>query len=255
MNIIDLFNLDGKVAIVTGSGRGLGYALALALAQAGANIVALHRSGLGDLPEQIQALGRTCIPIECDFLTQTPQELASIVERVVRDCGRVDILVNNAGTIRRAGALELTETDWDDVLQVNLKSIFFLSQAAARVMVTQGHGKIINIASVLSLQGGIRVPSYTAAKSGLVGITRAMANELAGQGVNVNAIVPGYFVTENTAALRADPQRSKAILERIPAGRWGDPTDLMGAVVFLASPSSDYVHGAILPVDGGWLSR
>jgi len=174
---------------------------------------------------------------------------------VVEALGRLDILVNNAGIIRRAPALEFSEADWDDVLQINLRAAFFLSQAAGKVMVAQGHGKIINVASMLSFQGGIIVPSYTAAKSGIAGITRALANEWAGKGVNVNAIAPGYMATDNTAALRANPERGPAILARIPAGRWGEPADLRGAAVFLASSASDYVHGAILPVDGGWLTR
>ena len=182
-------------------------------------------------------------------------DLNQVVDQIVMDLGRLDILVNNAGIIRRAPALDFREEDWDDVLQINLKAAFFLSQAAARVMVPQGHGKIINIASMLSFQGGIFVPSYTAAKSGIAGITRALANEWAKYGLNVNAIAPGYMATDNTAALRADTNRASAILERIPAGRWGMPDDLKGAVVFLASPASDYMHGAILPVDGGWLTR
>ena len=169
--------------------------------------------------------------------------------------GHIDVLVNNAGIIRRAPALDFSETDWDDVLQINLKAAFFLSQAVARVMIAQGGGKIINVASMLSFQGGIIVPSYTASKSGVAGVTRALANEWAKHDINVNAIAPGYMATDNTAALRADPDRSTAILDRIPAGRWGTPDDLKGAVVFLASPAADYMHGAIVPVDGGWLAR
>jgi 2-deoxy-D-gluconate 3-dehydrogenase len=182
-------------------------------------------------------------------------DLNRVVAQIVRGLGRVDILVNNAGTIRRTPAIDFSEADWDDVLQINLKAAFFLSQAVARVMLSEGGGKIINIASMLSFQGGINVPSYTAAKSALAGVTRALANEWAKHHINVNAIAPGYMATDNTAALRADPSRSASILERIPAGRWGTPDDLKGAVVFLASSASDYLNGAIIPVDGGWLAR
>jgi len=182
-------------------------------------------------------------------------DLQAVVARIVKELGRIDILVNNAGTIRRTPALDFSEADWDDVLQINLKAAFFLSQAVARVMLSQGGGKIINIASMLSFQGGINVPSYTAAKSGMAGITRALANEWAKHNINVNAIAPGYMATDNTAQLRADLARSTSILERIPAGRWGTPGDLQGAVVFLASSASDYMNGAIIPIDGGWLAR
>jgi 2-deoxy-D-gluconate 3-dehydrogenase len=178
-----------------------------------------------------------------------------VVDKVVGEMGRLDILINNAGIIRRAPALDFSEQDWDDVIQVNLKTIFFLSQAAARVMVRQGAGKIIHVASMLSFQGGILVPSYTASKSGVAGLTRAMANEWASKGINVNAIAPGYMATDNTAPLRADPQRASAILARIPVGRWGEPADMKGIVVFLASTASDYMHGAIVSLDGGWLGR
>jgi len=178
-----------------------------------------------------------------------------VVDHVVGEMGRLDVLVNNAGIIRRAPTLEFSEQDWDDVIQVNLKALFFLSQAAARVMARQGAGKIIHIASMLSFQGGILIPPYTAAKSGVAGLTRAMANEWAAKGINVNAIAPGYMATDNTAPLRADPQRNQAILARIPAGQWGDPADLQGAIVFLASAAANYMHGAIVPVDGGWLAR
>jgi 2-deoxy-D-gluconate 3-dehydrogenase len=184
-----------------------------------------------------------------------PDQLQAVVQRILDEFGRLDVLVNNAGTIRRAPILEFSEEDWDDVIQVNLKALFFLSQAAARVMVNQRSGKIINIASMLSFQGGILVPSYTASKSGVAGLTRLMANELAAKGINVNAIAPGYMATDNTAPLRADPQRAPKILERIPAGRWGEPSDLKGAVVFLASDASNYMHASIIPVDGGWLAR
>jgi 2-deoxy-D-gluconate 3-dehydrogenase len=253
--ILDLFKLDGKVALVTGAGQGLGQGMALALAEAGADIVGLDRGPSEATGEAVRALGGCYRQVICDLRAASVDELNRIVAGIVTELGHLDILVNNAGIIRRAPALEFTEADWDDVLHINLKAAFFLSQAAARVMVPQGRGKIINIASMLSFQGGIIVPSYTAAKSGISGITRALANEWAKYGLNVNAIAPGYMATDNTAALRASPDRAPAILERIPAGRWGTPDDLKGTVVFLASAASDYMHGAIVPVDGGWLTR
>jgi 2-deoxy-D-gluconate 3-dehydrogenase len=253
--ILDSFKLDGKVALVTGAAQGLGQGMALALAEAGADIASLDRTGCEGTCEAVRAIGRRYHETVMDLRRAAVDDLNAAAARVTHELGRLDILVNNAGIIRRAPALEFSETDWDDVLQVNLKAAFFLSQAAARLMLPQGRGKIINVASMLSFQGGIRVPAYTAAKSGMAGITRALANEWAQHGINVNAIAPGYMETENTAALRADPGRSASILERIPAGRWGAPGDLQGAVVFLASAASDYVHGAILPVDGGWLTR
>jgi 2-deoxy-D-gluconate 3-dehydrogenase len=255
MGILDLFRLDGKVALVTGVGRGLGQGMALGLAEAGADIAGLYRSTYEETRDQVEALGRRFLPVACDLLTASVAELDEVVGQVVRELGRLDILVNNAGIIRRAPALEFGEEDWDDVIQVNLKALFFLSQAAARVMVGQGGGKIVNIASMLSFQGGILIPPYTAAKSGVAGLTRALANEWAARGINVNAIAPGYMATDNTAPLRADPVRNPAIVSRIPAGDWGAPEDLKGAVVFLASEASSYVHGAVVPVDGGWLAR
>ncbi len=253
--ILDLFKLDGKVALVTGAGRGLGQAMAIALAEAGADVAGLGSGSLDETATRIQALGRRFLPLKVDLLQTHAEDMTEVVEQVVVGLGGLDILVNNAGTIRRAPVLEFSEKDWDDVMQVNLKAAFLLSQAAARLMVKRGKGKIINIASMLSFQGGIRVASYTAAKSGMAGITRLMANELASKGLNINAIAPGYMATDNTAALRVDPERAPAILDRIPAGRWGEPADLMGAVVFLASAASDYMNGAIVPVDGGWLTR
>ena len=253
--ILDSFKLDGKVALITGAGQGLGQGMALALAEAGADIVGLDRGSSEATGAAVLALGRRYQQVICDLRTASVDDLNRIVADVVTSLGRLDILVNNAGIIRRAPALEFSEADWDDVLQIDLKAAFFLSQAAARVMFPQGRGKIINIASMLSFQGGVIVPSYTAAKSGIAGITRALANEWAKSGLNVNAIAPGYMATDNTAALRANPDRAPAILERIPAGRWGTPADLQGAVVFLASSASDYMHGAIIPVDGGWLTR
>jgi 2-deoxy-D-gluconate 3-dehydrogenase len=253
--ILDRFRLDGRVALVTGAGRGLGYAAAAALAEAGADIVAVNRSDTAALGAEVTALGQRFLSIPCDLGAAPVAELERIVARVVAELGRLDIVVNNSGIVRRAAALDLSEDDWDAVVDLNLKALFFLSQAAAKVMVEQGGGKIINIASMLSFQGGIRVPSYAAAKSGVAGLTRALANEWAALGINVNAIAPGYMITDVTAVLRDDPERSRAILERIPSGAWGTPDDLKGAVVFLASDAARYMHGAIVPVDGGWLAR
>ena len=248
-----LFDLTGKVALVTGGSAGLGQGIALALAEAGADIAVAGVSPAADTIERARALGRRGIEIRANLATLEP--IPRMLEQTLSAYGRLDILVNNAGLIRRADAVDFTEQDWDDVMDVNLKSAFFLSQAAGRHFIANGGGKIVNVASMLSFQGGIRVPSYTASKSGIAGITRLLANEWAAKGVNVNAIAPGYMATDNTAQLRADPERSKAILDRIPAGRWGVPADLAGAAVFLASRASDYVNGAILPVDGGWLAR
>ncbi len=253
--ILDLFKLDGKVALVTGASRGLGQAMAIALAEAGADIAGLGINSMDETAAKIQALGRRFIPITFDLVNAHAEDASKIVDEVINKLGSLDILANNSGIIRRASILDFSEKDWDDVIQINLKSVFLLSQAAARVMIKHGKGKIINIASMLSFQGGIRVASYTSAKSGLAGLTRSMANELASKGLNINAIAPGYMATDNTAPLRADAERAPAILERIPAGRWGEPADLMGAVVFLASDASNYMNGAIVPVDGGWLNR
>ena len=248
------FSLAGRVAIVTGANTGLGQAIASGLAAAGADIAAVGRREPAATAETVRAHGRRLHWVRAD-LGSRPDH-GAIVAEVAAALGGVDILVNNAGLIRRADAVEFTELDWDTVMEVNLKAVFFLTQAAARRMLTQGRGgKVINVASMLSFQGGIRVASYTASKSGVAGLTRLLANEWARRGINVNAIAPGYFATDNTTALRADPERSREILGRIPAGRWGDPADLCGAAVFLASSASDYVHGAILPVDGGWLAR
>ena len=255
MTILDAFDLHGKVALVTGPGRGLGQGMALGLAEAGADIAGLYRSTYEQTKAQVEALGRRFLPIQCDLAEVTVGDLAAVVEEVRSEMGRLDVLVNNAGIIRRAPAIEFSEQDWDDVLQVNLKAVYFLSQAAARVMAEQGGGKIIHIASMLSYHGGILVPAYTAAKSALAGVTRAMANEWAALNINVNAIAPGYMATDNTAPLQADPARNAAILSRIPAGRWGEPADLKGSVVFLASSAADYMHGALVPVDGAWLAR
>jgi 2-deoxy-D-gluconate 3-dehydrogenase len=248
-----LFDLSGRVAVVTGANTGIGQAIAIALATAGASIVAVGRSSMEETQSAVRAASAGFHVIKADLGTIEP--VKAIVAETIAMFGALDILVNNAGIIRRADAIDFTEADWDAVMDVNLKTAFFLSQAAARHMLTRGSGKIINIASLLSFQGGIRIPSYTASKSGLAGLTRLLACEWAGKGVNVNAIAPGYFVTNNTAALREDPERSAGILARIPAGRWGKPAELGGAAVFLASHASDYVHGTVLPVDGGWLAR
>ena len=252
--VLNAFDLTGKVAIVTGCDTGLGQGMTLALAQAGCDIVGVNRKIPQQTAEQVLALGRRFTAIQADLSRQ--DAIADIVAKAVSAMGRVDILVNNAGTIRRADALTFSEKEWDDVLNLNLKSVFFLSQAVARQFIRQGSGgKIINIASMLSFQGGIRVPSYTASKSGVLGLTRLMANEWAGQNINVNAIAPGYMATDNTRQLRDDADRSKEILDRIPAGRWGVPDDLQGPVVFLASQAGDYINGYTLAVDGGWLAR
>lgn len=248
------FSLAGKTALVTGANTGIGQGIAIALAQAGADIVAVGRSSANDTEREVQAAGRAFHSIYADL--ERSHEAQRVVAQAIEAAGQVDILVNNAGIIRRNDALTFTEADWDAALDVNLKTPFFLSQAVAQALVTAGRGgKIINIVSMLSFQGGIRTASYTASKSGLAGITRLLANEWAAKGINVNAIAPGYFETNNTTALRADEQRNKDILARIPAARWGRPSDLGGAAVFLASAASDYVHGTIIPVDGGWLAR
>ncbi|PZU76578.1 MAG: 2-deoxy-D-gluconate 3-dehydrogenase [Brevundimonas sp.] len=248
------FDLTGKVALVTGGNVGLGQGIALALAEAGADIVSVALSDSDDTVAQVKAMGRRAHAVSADLTSIEPVE--RVLAEALEAMGRVDILVNNAGLIRRADAVDFTEADWDLVMNINLKTVFFMSQAVARLFIKQGDGgKIINIASMLSFQGGIRVPSYTASKSGVAGLTKLMANEWAPYGITANAIAPGYFATANTQALRDDPVRSAEILGRIPAGRWGQPSDLGGAAVFLASRASDYVQGAILPVDGGWQAR
>jgi len=251
---VNSFDLTGKVAIVTGSNTGLGAGMAVALAEAGCDIVGVSRADAGATAARVKAAGRRFADVRADLSSIAPVD--DIVRAALEAFGRIDVLVNNAGIIRRDDALEFGEDDWDAVMDVNLKSLFFLSQAAARQFVRQGDGgKIINVASMLSFQGGIRVASYTASKSGVLGLTRLLANEWAAQRINVNAIAPGYMATANTAALRDDAQRNGEILGRIPAGRWGEPGDLAGPVVFLASSASDYVHGHTLAVDGGWLAR
>ncbi len=252
--ILDQFSLKGKVAIVTGANTGLGQGMAVAMAEAGAKVALVGRSAMDDTMQKIQAGGGQCHPVKADLSDHKVG--ARILEETVAGLGRADILVNNAGIIRRSDAIDFEEKDWDDVMNTNLKSLFFLSQAAARQYIKQGEGgKIVNIASLLSYQGGIRVASYTSAKSGVIGLTRLLANEWAAKRINVNGIAPGYMVTNNTEALRNDSARYNAILDRIPAGRWGEPEDLAGAAVFLASKASDYMHGFTIAVDGGWLGR
>ena len=252
-NILDQFKLDGKAAIVTGAARGLGQAMALALAEAGADVLAVDVLDATDTQAQIRQLGRKCETLTANLTAADAP--AQVVAKAVAAFGTVDILVNNAGIIRRADFLDFSEKDWDEVMNLNIKAVFLLSQAAARIMVKNRRGKIISVASMLSFQGGIRVPSYTSSKSAVMGLTKLMACELGPKGINANAIAPGYMATDNTAPLRADAARSQTILERIPAGRWGTPDDLKGTVVFLASAASDYMNGYTVAVDGGWLAR
>jgi 2-dehydro-3-deoxy-D-gluconate 5-dehydrogenase len=247
------FDLSGKVALVTGANTGIGQAIALALAEAGADVALAGRSPAEETLAGVRRAGRKAAIIAADFSSTGP--VSGVVAQTLADLGGLDILVNNAGIIRRADAIDFTEADWDAVLDTNLKTLFFLSQTAARHMIGKGAGKIINIASMLSFQGGVRVPSYTASKSGVAGLTKALANEWAAKGLNVNAIAPGYIATNNTTALQADETRNRQIMDRIPAGRWGTASDIGGAAVFLASSASDYVNGHVLAVDGGWLAR
>jgi 2-deoxy-D-gluconate 3-dehydrogenase len=249
----NLFDLTGKVAIVTGANTGIGEAIAVALANAGADVACVGRTPAEGTVQQIRALGRRAEIVSADLSTIKP--VRRIVDETLEKLGGLDILINNAGIIRRADAVDFSEADWDAVVDTNLKSVFFLCQAAGRHMITNGGGKIVNIASMLTFQGGIRVPSYTASKSGIGGLTKLLANEWGSKGINVNAIAPGYIATNNTAALQADANRNRSILERLPAGRWGDASDLGGAAVFLSSRAADYVQGHILAVDGGWLAR
>ena len=253
--ILEKFKLDGKVAIVTGAGRGIGQAYALGLAEAGADIAVVDVLDMAETIEKIKALGRKAIAIKAD-LAKGEKESPKIIKKVVKELGRVDILVNNAGIIRREPFVEHSAKNWNDVISINLSTPFFLSQAAAKQMIEQGEGgKIINIGSMLSFQGGILIPGYSAAKGGIKSLTMLMANELSKFGICVNGIAPGYIATENTRPIREDKKRNKAILDRIPAGRWGTPDDLKGLCVFLASPASDYVTGFMYACDGGWLAR
>ncbi len=252
--ILDAFRLDGRVALVTGASAGLGAAIAVALAEAGADVVCHGNSRAPDRTcAAITALGRRALAVRGNLKNrEVPRRL---VETTVGEFGRMDIVINNAGTIRRAAAVDYAEDDWDWVIEVNLSSVFRLSQLAGKHMIERGSGKVINIASLLSFQGGITVPAYAAAKGGVAQLTKALANEWAAKGINVNAIAPGYMRTDNTLALQRDETRNRQILERIPAGRWGEPEDLAGAAVFLASSASDYLHGHVLVVDGGWMGR
>jgi len=252
--ILNAFKLAGRVAMVTGARTGLGQGMAFGLAEAGADIVGIDLSSLAETQKGVEERGRRFLGIEADL--SNIKTIDDIIHRTIQEFKKIDILVNNAGIIRRTDAIDFSEKDWDDVMNINVKTVFFLSQAVAKQFIKQKTGgKIINVASLLSFQGGIRVPSYTASKSGVMGITRLMGNEWAKYNINVNAIAPGYMATDNTAPLRADPERSKAILERIPAGRWGLPDDLKGIAVFLASEASSYVNGYTIAVDGGWLAR
>ena len=253
--ILDAFRLTGKNALVTGSRTGLGAAMAIGLAEAGANVI-VHGSketGLDRVAAAVRAHGGKGAGITANLAG--PQSPERLIHFTVQELGSIDILINNAGIIRRKPAADYTLEDWNDVLQINLTAVFRMAQLAGRHMLAQGSGKIINVASVLSFQGGLTVPAYAAAKGGVAQLTKALANEWASKGVNVNAIAPGYMETDVTAALRADQNRNRQILERIPAGRWGTPQDLAGAAVFLASSASDYMHGELLVVDGGWMGR
>ena len=252
--ILDKLNLTGKVAIVTGASRGLGAGMAIGLAEAGADLVVVASSArLQETVDKIKAMGRRCIGVQADLIDI--KVIPQIIDATLKEYGHLDILINCAGIIRRAPAIEFTEKDWDDVIQINQKATFFMCQAAAKEMVKQKKGKIVNIASLLSFQGGIIVPSYTASKSAVAGLTKALANEWAPLGINVNAIAPGYMATEMTEALQKSAERAPTILARIPAGRWGTPEDMKGLAVFLASDAAEYVQGQVIAVDGGWLGR
>jgi 2-deoxy-D-gluconate 3-dehydrogenase len=247
--------LAGKIAVVTGANRGIGYAIALALAESGADIVGTSRQMSDDesIAKEVRALGQKFFPFACDMKNRA--ESTALAKKVLTEVGQVDILVNNAGTIRRENIADYSLADWDEVVEVNLTAPFILTQDFGKPMLERGAGKVIFISSLLSYQGGIRVPAYTASKSGIAGLVKAFANEWAGKGVNVNAVAPGYIVTDNTEALRADPIRYEAITGRIPAGRWGEGSDIAGSVVFLASENADYLHGSTITVDGGWMGR
>jgi 2-deoxy-D-gluconate 3-dehydrogenase len=248
-----LFDLNGKVAIVTGASTGLGQGMSLGLAEAGADLVLVDYVPSTETENLIKKMGRKTLMLELNLMKM--ESITTLVEKTIAAFGKIDILVNNAGIIRRTPAIDFSEKDWDEVMQINSKTVFFLSQACARDMMKRKYGKIINIASLLAFQGGIFVPSYAASKGAVAQVTKSMANEWAKDGITINAIAPGYMATNNTQALRADEVRTKTILDRIPAGRWGLPADVQGAAIFLASPASDYVNGHVLVVDGGWMAR
>lgn len=251
---MNLFDLEGKVAIVTGASRGLGKAIAIGLAEAGADIVGIGPSSMSETKTEIEKKGKRFLEIREDL--STTDNIEKIIQKILEEFNRIDILVNNAGTIRREDAIDYKEEDWDYILNLNLKTVFFLSQKVAKQFIKQNTGgKIINIASMLSFQGGIRVPAYTASKSGVMGITKALANEWAKYNINVNAIAPGYMETDNTKQIREDAKRNEEILSRIPAQRWGQPEDLVGTAIFLSSNASNYINGHTIAVDGGWLAR
>lgn len=254
--VLDLFRLDGRAALVTGAARGIGREAAAALAEAGADVALLDREAMEDAAGLVEAAGRRAVQVRCDLSLLDAAGAAALVADAAERLGRLDVVVCAAGIIRRGPAEEISEADWRDVIQVDLTAAFLLSQAAGRRWIAGGAGgRILHVASMLSFQGGWRAAPYAAAKSGLAGLVRALACEWAPHGINVNAVAPGYFATALTERLRADPHRSAEVLARIPAGRWGEPRDLRGAIVFLASDAAAYVHGAILPVDGGWLAR
>ena len=251
---LSAFSLEGKSVMVTGANTGIGQGIALAIGRAGGRVIGVGRSSMDDTAGKLAAIGAGFVPVQADVSVSA--EAQAMFDGVWDEHGPVDGLVNNAGIIRRADAVDFTEADWDAVMDINIKSMFFLCQSMGRRAIAHGRGaRIVNIASMLSFQGGIRVASYTASKSGVLGITRLLANEWAAKGINVNAVAPGYIETNNTEALRADPDRSASILARIPAARWGEPSDIGDAAVFLLSRAANYMHGAVIPVDGGWLAR
>lgn len=252
--MLKMFSIEGKTAIVTGASKGIGKQICIALAEAGANIVGVSQTSMDETKKEVEKIGKKFIEIKADL--RSTEKLDEIIDTTIKGFGRIDILVNNAGMIRREDAINYSEEDWDDIINLNQKTLFFLTQKVAKEFITQKTGgKIINIASMLSFQGGIRVPAYTASKSAVMGLTKALANEWAKYGINVNAIAPGYIQTDNTKQIREDEKRNKEILSRIPAGRWGTPEDISGSVIFLASDASNYVNGHTLAVDGGWLAR